>query len=290
VDWRTAHVVTEVANAAVTNLSDVTLSPKTTYFYRLAVVSTNGLLTLGNEIAVTTHPGMDYPFVDNGEAGPNTWIADAPWALSDEDAASPTHAWSDSPGTNYANGIGSQSLTLAAPLAFAGHAVAPVLSFNHQFDFTAGDAGYVEISLNNGADWAALGSFTGTSSNQWRRARYSLAAHTNAAAVLLRFRITTDASANADGWHVDDISVAESPAVVPAPVLDEITSHSIRVSWLASGDPMFAAYAVFRSTAPGVGINSTLAAWITNPATTSFADTNLALDTVYYYRVYAVNA
>ena len=290
VDWRTAHVVAEVANAAVTNLTDVTLSPKTTCFYRLAVVSTNGLLTLGNEIAVTTHPGMDYPFVDNGEAGPNTWIADAPWALSDEDAASPAHAWSDSPGTNYVNGIGSQSLTLAAPLAFAGHAVSPVLSFNHKFDFTAGDAGYVEISLNNGADWTVLGSFTGSSSNQWRRARYSLAAHTNAAAVLLRFRITTDASANADGWHIDDISVAETPATVPAPVLDEITSHSIRVSWPASRDPLFAAYAVFRSTTPGVGINSTLAAWITNPATTSFADTNLALDTVYYYRVYAVNA
>ena len=290
VDWRTAHVVAELPNRAATHFTDITLGPKTTYYYRLAVVNAKGLLGLGNEIAVTTHPGMDYPFVDNGEAGPNMWIADPPWSLSDEDAASPTRAWSDSPGTNYVHGIGSQSLTLAAPLALAGHAVSPVLSFNHKYDFAAGDAGYVEISLNNGADWTSLGSFTGTSSNQWRRARYSLAAHTNAAAVLLRFRITTDTSANADGWHIDDISVAESPAVVPAPVLDEITSHTLRISWPAANDPFFAAYAVFRSTTPGVGINSTLAAWITNPATTSFVDTNLALDTLYYYRVYVVNA
>ncbi|MCX7866051.1 MAG: immune inhibitor A, partial [Limisphaera sp.] len=290
VDWRTAHVVAELPNRAATHFTDITLAPKTTYYYRLAVVNAKGLLGLGNEIAVTTHPGMDYPFVDNGEAEPNMWIADPPWSLSDEDAASPTRAWSDSPGTNYVHGIGSQSLTLAAPLALAGHAVSPVLSFNHKYDFAAGDAGYVEISLNNGADWTSLGSFTGTSSNQWRRARYSLAAHTNAAAVLLRFRITTDTSANADGWHIDDISVAESPAVVPAPVLDEITSHTLRISWPAASDPFFAAYAVFRSTTPGVGINSTLAAWITNPATTSFVDTNLALDTLYYYRVYVVNA
>lgn len=265
VDWRNAPVVAEIANATATNFTDLTLGPKTTYYYRVAVVNGDALLTLGNEIAVTTHPGMDYPFVDNGEGGPNTWIADAPWALSDEDAASPSRAWSDSPGTSYANGIGSQSLTLAAPLALAGGALAPVLSFHHKYDFAPGDTGFVEISLNHGADWTALGSFTGTSSNQWRRARYSLAPHTNAAAVLLRFRITTDASANADGWHIDDISVAESPRVVPAPVLEEITSHSLRVSWPASGDPLFAAYAVYRSTAPGVDINSTLAAWIPNP-------------------------
>ncbi|MCX7721511.1 MAG: immune inhibitor A, partial [Verrucomicrobiae bacterium] len=153
VDWRTARLVAEITVASTTNVTDVTLSPKTTYYYRLAVVNTNGLLTLGNEIAVTTHPGMDYPFVDNGEGGPNTWIADAPWALSAEDAASPTRAWSDSPGTNYANGIASQSLTLAAPLFFAGTAVSPVLSFNHKYDFAAGDAGYVEISTNAGASW-----------------------------------------------------------------------------------------------------------------------------------------
>jgi len=290
VDWRTALLVKEVSTAATTTATDPAVSPKTTYYYRLAVVNAAGMVTLGNELVVTTHPGMDYPFLDNGEGGPNTWMADAPWGLSDEDAATATHAWSDSPGTNYGNGIGSQSLTLAAPLAFAGQTFAPVLSFNHKFDFASGDSGNVEVSLNNGADWASLASFTGNSSGQWRRGRFSLAAYTNAPSVLLRFRLTTDASTTADGWHIDDISVAESPAVVPAPVLDQITSHTIRVSWPASSDPLFAAYAVFRSTSPGVDINSFPAAFITHSAVTSFTDTNLALDTLYYYRVYVVNA
>src|SRR5690606_32823728 len=135
-----------------------------------------------------------------------------------------------------------------------------VLSFRQKHDFASGDSGNVEISVNSGADWASLASFTGNSSNQWLRTRFSLDSYTNAASVLLRFRITTDSSTQADGWHLDDISVAESPAVVNAPVLDEVTSHTIRVSWAANTDPMFSHYAVFRSAAPGAGINSTLAA------------------------------
>jgi len=289
VDWRSARAITEVPSAATTTVTDLTASPKTTYYYRAAVVNTNGLLTLGNEVMVTTHPGMDYPFVDNGEGGPNSWVAEAPWALSSEDAASPMLGWSDSPGSDYGNGITSQALTLAAPLFLAGHANAPVLSFRQKHDFASGDSGNVEISVNSGADWASLASFTGNSSNQWLRTRFSLDSYTNAASVLLRFRITTDSSTQADGWHLDDISVAESPAVVNAPVLDEVTSHTIRVSWAANTDPMFSHYAVFRSAAPGAGINSTLAATVSNRNITTLTDTNLALDTTYYYRVYAVS-
>jgi len=83
--------------------------------------------------------------------------------------------------------------------------------------------------------------------------------------------------------------VAESPVVVNAPALDEVTSHSVRLSWAANTNTVFSHYAVFRSTSPNVGINSTLAAVIQNQAVTTFTDTNLALDTVYYYRVYAVS-
>jgi hypothetical protein len=289
VDWRSTRLVAELNSNSGTNATDITTSPKTRYYYRLAVVNTDGMVSLGNEITVTTLPGMDYPFVDNGESGPATWIADAPWALSDEDAASPARAWSDSPATNYANGLPSQALTLAAPLYLAGQAVAPVLSFKHKHDFAAGDSGNAEISVNFGADWTTLATFTGTATNDWRRARLSLSAYSNNT-VLVRFRLTSGVGARADGWHVDDISVAESPHVIPPPTLDELTSHSMRVAWAANTNALFSHYAILRSTVPGAGINSTLAATVTNQGATSFTDTGLALDTVYYYRVYAVNA
>jgi hypothetical protein len=288
-DWRTAAVVAEATNLAAATATDLTTCPKTKYYYRLGVVNTNGLVTLGGEIPVSTPAGMDYPFVDNGEGGPTVWIADSPWALSTEDAFSATHAWSDSPGTNYASGIASQSLLLSAPLYLAGKAIAPALSFNHKLDLGSGDYANVEISLNSGADWTSLASYSGNTAGAWRRQRISLAAYTNAT-VLLRFRLTSDAANTpGDGWHIDDISVAESPSVVPAPVLDNVTSHSIRITWAPNTNLLFAYYAIFRATSSGVGITSTLAGIVSNATATSFTDTNLALDTAYYYRVYAVS-
>ena len=289
VDWHTARLVAEVADNSVTNVTDIAASPKSRYYYRLGVVNTDGMVTLGNEIAVTTLAGMDYPFVDNGEGGGGTWIPDAPWALSDEDAASPNRAWSDSPGTNYANGIASQSLTLAAPLFLAGQAKSPVLCFNHKYDFAPGDSANLEVSSNSGADWSSLVVYTGTATNTWQRGRLSLSAYTNAS-LLVRFRVTTDSAGTADGWHVDDISIAESPDVVSAPILDNVTSHSIRISWAANTNAQFSYYAIFRSTAPGAGINSTLVATVTNQSVTTLTDAALALDTPYFYRVYAVSA
>ncbi len=287
VDWHSAYLVAEIQDRAVTTFTDITVSPKTKYYYRLIVLNTAGLHSQSAAVAAVTPAGMDYPFLDNGEGGPATWVAAAPWGLSDESGAN-GFAWSDSPGTNYASGIVSQPLTLAAPMNL-GAAVAPVLSFVHKYDFASGDAGYVEVSVNGGTDWTALGNFTGSSSGNWLRARMSLASYAGAPAVLVRFRLTTDPSGTADGWHVDDISVAESPSMIAAPVLDNVSSHSLRVTWAASSDLLFSHYAVLRSTVPDVGISSTLVATIPNQATTSFTDSGLALDTVYYYRVYAVS-
>ena len=83
--------------------------------------------------------------------------------------------------------------------------------------------------------------------------------------------------------------MAESPTVIDPPILDQATSHSIRLTWARSNDVLFSHYAIHRSTAPGVGINSVLVAEISDQDTTTFTDTGLAVDTDYYYRVYAVS-
>ena len=51
--------------------------------------------------------------------------------------------------------------------------------------------------------------------------------------------VSTDPSTAADGWYVDDISVAESPTVVDPPILDQITSHSMRLTWARCDDLLF---------------------------------------------------
>jgi hypothetical protein len=287
-DCRTAWRVGKVTTQGTLGLTDITVSPKTAYYYRVVVVDADGLRTASNEIAVTTLAGMDFPLLDNGEGGSGTWSADAPWALSAEMAASGTQAWSDSPGANYLPGIASQSLTLAAPVNLSATAN-PVLCFNHRYNFASGDFGLVEVSINNGTDWTALSTFGGFSPGLgWARGRISLAAYKQAA-VVVRFRLTSDTGDTADGWHLDDISLSEAPATVPAPVVAATGSTSASLSWQQSADPLFSRYLVFRSATAGVGINSTLVGTVAGAANTTITDTGLLLDTTYYYRVYAVN-
>ena len=286
-DWRAVRLLAELP-ATATNYTDIAVAPKSSYFYRVMALNSNELHALSAETSAATPAGMDFPFLDNGEAGENFWIADAPWTLSEETAASPARAWTDSPGGLYSNNL-NIALTLAAPIDLRG-ARAPTLCFNHRYAFLGGDSGNVEISPNGGADWSLLEQYTGGAvTSAWQRKRFSLAAYTNSASVLLRFRLTTDSSGQADGWQIDDISIAEAPDPVPAPVLSEVQSHSLRLTWTACTNEQFAYYAVFRALAPGVHLNSTIVTTLPNRAWTTFVDSGLALDTEYYYRVYAVS-
>ncbi len=115
-DWRTAKTIATLTNPSTLEYTDIAVAPKSNYRYRVMVLSSAGLHSLSEEVTAATPAGMDYPFLDDGEAGPNFWTTTSPWALSDEDFHSSGRAWSDSPGGNYADGIASQPLTLAAPL------------------------------------------------------------------------------------------------------------------------------------------------------------------------------
>lgn len=128
IDWHTATLVTEITDSATTSYTDVSVSPKSTYFYAIMVMTTRDLHSLSSEQSVTTPAGMDFPFLDDTEGTGSDWTADPPWAISTEAAFSGTHAWSDSPGADYADGIGSQSLILAVPVDLSS-ASNPVLSF-----------------------------------------------------------------------------------------------------------------------------------------------------------------
>ena len=287
-DWRTATLVTEITDVTTTTHTDITVVPKTTYHYMVMVVTSNELHSLSNEETAATPAGMDYPFLDDGEAGPSAWTPDPPWALTTEAAFSGSHSWSDSPGGDYGASIPSQSLTLVGPIDLTSSS-APVLSFVHTWDFLSGDSGNVEISTDGGSSWTPLAVYTAGGSGGWLRERFELDPYSFSNNVFVRFRITTSAADGADGWHVDDISVAESPTEVDPPILDLITSHSIRLTWARCNDLLFSRYAIFRSTATGVGINSTLVTEIHDQDTTTFTDTGLAVDTDYFYRVYAVS-
>ncbi|GAA5484465.1 hypothetical protein [Haloferula sargassicola] len=264
--------------------TDISANPKSSYRYQVWVESAAGLVGASNEVTAVTPAGMDFPFIDDGEGGGGTWVADAPWALSDEAAKRGAMAWSDSPGGDYASSLSGQSLTLSAPIDLSA-TVSPALCFAHQLALGSGDSALVEVSDDLGTSWATLASYSAaTAPVDWRSVRLSLSDH-RVAAVLVRFRLTTDSSATADGWHVDDICIAESPAAVPTPVAGEIGSSSVRVHWAASSHPQVAFYEVYRSNGSDVGLKSRPAGETTG---TSYSDGGLFLNTDYFYRVFAV--
>ncbi len=283
-----ATVLARIESGGTTTWTDITANPKTGYHYRVLVEGASGLVSESNEVSATTLAGMDFPFLDDGEGGGGTWVADAPWGLSGEEAYRGGAAWADSPGGDYADGIAGQSLTLAAPVDLSGSS-APALCFAHKLVLGSGDAALVEVSTDDGSSWTPLASYNpGSAPADWQPVRVGLSGYREPS-VLVRFRLTTDSSNTADGWHLDDISIAESPAPVAAPLGSEVTSSSARVTWTASGHPQVTGYVVCRTSSGEAGLDD-LVAELPSSAGTSHVDGGLVLNTDYSYRVFAVTS
>ena len=181
-------------------------------------------------LATVTQDFLLEPFTvllaDDGEGTPVGWTAQSPWALSTEAAASPTHAWSDSPGGVYGNSVNS---TLTSPVVDLTGTSGVELFFRQIYDLEAGwDYGRVEISTNGGSSWSEVVRYDGVATANWQPVTLPLAALDNAAQARLRFRITTDGSEQRDGWHVDDI---ELRALLPHPLFADAFESGGTTHW-----------------------------------------------------------
>ncbi|MEK7353492.1 MAG: fibronectin type III domain-containing protein, partial [Chloroflexota bacterium] len=144
VDFRSTRVTT-ISSQNTTSFADTGLAPKTTYYYKVYVVSNYEIYSASNEQSGTTLAGLDYPFYDNMEAGPNNWIAEPSnvWTLVTPDLAhSGNKAWTDSPSGDYGNNVDA-SLTLANDID-----INPLSQFVfwHRLNIAAGDQARVELS------------------------------------------------------------------------------------------------------------------------------------------------
>ncbi|MBN2703473.1 MAG: immune inhibitor A, partial [Pontiellaceae bacterium] len=286
--WEDAVLAGEVDGSTL-SFVDIAAAPKQRFYYRVTAVAENGLTRESNELSVLLPAGMDYPFIDTAEVGGTYWIADGGWSISDEDARDGSHCWTDSAGSLYSDALNA-SLRLAVPMSLADSAH-PVLTFYQKHQILNGDAGVVEVSVNNGSDWTALKTYSGSvSTNDWTHERIALDSIAGSSSVLVRFRLTTDASGQGDGWWIDDISLAESPSTVASTIIDDVQSHSLRLSWPQNSDTLFSHYAVHRVKASsGVGHQSERVAEISDQLQTQWSDSGLDLNTIYTYRVYAVS-
>ncbi len=146
--------------------------------------------------------------VENNNIG---WQADTPWAISTEQSNSATHAWVDSPGGNYANGV---NTALTSPAIDVTDADTLEVKYHSLCDTEAGyDYGRFEVQFNGGT-WQELSRCDGQSS--WRQETESINLPNSATEFRMRFRLTSDVAVTADGWSIDDISVRASGPVCGA--------------------------------------------------------------------------
>ena len=172
-----------------------------------------------------------YPFFDDVEGGPGVWFYDSPWGRSQEASYSGVYSWTDSPNSGYADNA-STSLRMTIDLS---PALMPVLSFRHQFSLQEnGDYGYVEVSNNGGASWRQIYFVTGGTS-KWLRELVDLGEWAGQANVIVRFRMASNGSTTSNGWLLDDLRIAETPAgPVGYPFFDDMeggTGDWISGSW-----------------------------------------------------------
>jgi carboxypeptidase T len=167
-------------------------------------------------------------FADDVEAGNQGWIADFPWAITEEASLSPTHSWTDSPEGEYGNLL---NVSLTSPAFNVGGLTGVALEFAQIFNIEDGfDFGYVEVSSDNGANWTTVASYTDVQPS-WEKVTLQLPELEGVAAAQIRFRLGTDSTITAEGWHVDDIIVRAAVQGVVGNVFEDGFESGDTSSW-----------------------------------------------------------
>jgi len=236
------------------------------YYYRMWVIDQDDNVSMAsNEVQASyTVPSNDFPFTEDG-AGTGQWSWGTPWGLktmagrSDED----TSVWADSPEGSYGPNANT-SLATYIDLSGTTH---PVLSFWHHYSLEENaDYIYLEVSTDNGENWSELGAFTGTE-NLWNQERVNLTTYAGHANLGLRFRLESNGANEQDGWHMDDLTIAEGPVAAVYPFYDDVESG--KAPWFYQSP-----WGLKQITAEDSRNNAETNVWVSSPAGIYKADAN----------------
>jgi hypothetical protein len=169
----------------------------------VAGVELSALETFPQDFALTAVSTL-YSF--QGETGPQGWTTQSPWVLTTEEAHSPTHSWTDSPGGDYGDNV---NTALTSPVLDLSAALSVELRFAHLRDFEEGyDYGHLEISTNGGSSWTEVVAWDDENLDVvWQEEAFDLPDLVGVPNARIRFRLTSDSFITGDGWHVDDIEI-----------------------------------------------------------------------------------
>ncbi len=161
-------------------------------------------------VELTTHK---YDDMESGDGNWTTGGTNGTWTITNELSYSPTHAWSDSLGTetSYLDNADSY-FALKTDLDLSGVTDEVAISFNARYDLEKYfDFLQVEVSGNGGATWLVLGSLTGSSSSTWLPFKFAVPSRVKTDKFKCRFRLVTDDATTYDGVYIDDVRIESVP-------------------------------------------------------------------------------
>jgi hypothetical protein len=202
----------------------------THYSYRIYVIDTlNNVSPASNVVtadysiplmkSLVADSLVEYPALDSMMVDTPYWSWGAPWGPTTNSFHSAPTSWKSGPGRAYPPNA---NTALTTKISLAG-SVSPVLTFWHRYAFQSGvDFGHVEVSKDDGATWAQVLKVTSIDTT-WSTERIDLGAYLGET-IGLRFRVTSNADTQLDGWYIDDVEINDGPRTASFPWTDDIES------------------------------------------------------------------
>ncbi len=161
-------------------------------------------------VTVGDEPDAGDVFFDDMESGGSNFDhggSHSSWLVTEDEAYSPTHSWSDGDG-DYSNNTNSW-LALKRDLDISdaiGEDTAIV--FRTKYSIEPGyDHLYIEVSSDSGSTWSIIGNITGSSSGQWKKRAFVVPDSYKSSSFRFRFRLQSDSTVTDDGAYIDNIGV-----------------------------------------------------------------------------------
>lgn len=178
------------------------LAPDTQYSVAVRALDNGGNYSALAVAAPVRTLGNSSPvLLDDDAEGTPAFTGNGSWAITNEDHASGSRSYTDSPGTNYP---ANANTTLTQNTAVTPTGVEPLLTFQAHTDLEANfDFLYIEASANGG-EWQRL--LTLSDVTPWRAYSAPLAAF-RGQPTRVRFRLQSDSDRQQNGVWVDDIRI-----------------------------------------------------------------------------------
>jgi hypothetical protein len=167
------------------------------------------------------------------------------------------------------------------------NAINPQLSFWHHRGSDTPQLS-IFISNNSGHDWTLLW-HSWIDNTTWEKVQIDLSDYSGLPDVIIKFQ-QDYFNYGYNGLFIDDVLISDAPENVLLNTPENISEHSMHLSWSKNEDLDFVQYEIYRNSTPEVNRTHTLINTIKDQSITSYTDINIPLSgTKYYFKIYILD-